>query len=94
MAVVAGRHSVFDFLRRHQFAPDGEEGYEDDQHRNMRRIVASRQAIITHGAQDIMREFRLSQARARSSFRFEKGENVQIFEREAPHHRKSFRRLI
>ena len=91
MAVVFGRHSVFDFLQKHQFAPEEDETMEDAQQRHMRRIPAARLAVIEQDARDVVRVFRLSQVRAHVPYRFAKDEPVQVYYRDIPP-RKSVRR--
>ena len=70
---------------------------EDAQQRNMHRILASRQAVITHDAQDVVPVCRLNQVRDNPSYRFGKDEPVQVYYREvAPkksHWRGGFRFL-
>ena len=66
MAVVFGRHSVFDFLHHRQFVPEEDETMEDAQHRNMHRIMTARLAVIEQDARDVARVCRLDQVRAHS----------------------------
>lgn len=66
------------FLKHHQFVGADDEEYEGDRQRNMRRILAARQAAIHHDAQEVVRTCRLNRVRANSAYRFGNGEPVQV----------------